>query len=222
MKIPIEKQVTALNDAFAAELRKNLRAHRVFTINLVGAPGSGKTSLIEQTIRRLHREMGIGVIMGGPQTGLDSERIAALGIQPVSIYTQGGCHLDAAAIQKALQTIDLAPIDILFVENIGNLLCPAAWDLGEDARVVVASLPEGASQPIKYPDTYLSARCLVINKTDLEPYLPDTSEALLKNALLIHPGLEVFQVSCLTGNGLDAWCSWVRQGVQSGKGMTDA
>lgn len=210
MKIAVQKSITAANDAIAAGLRDELRVRGIFCLNLISAPGSGKTSLIEQTISRLAGVLRTAVVEGDPHTELDSRRVRAAGAMAVQINTLGGCHLDAAMIRKALAEFDLDRIDLLIIENVGNLLCPAPWDLGEELRVVMTSLPEGADKPLKYPEAFLSARALVINKIDLAGMVRTTAEDIRQNALLINPRLEVFDLSCETGEGLEAWCDWLK------------
>lgn len=211
MQIEIAKPVTALNDRVAAQLRQCRRENDLYCINVIAGPGAGKTTLIEQTIDRLRDRLRILVVEGDPHTSLDSERIRASGAQSVQINTMGGCHLDARMIQNGLKPVDLGRVDLLILENVGNLLCPAAWDLGEDARVVVSSLPEGADKPFKYPETFMLAHVLVINKIDLEPHLPIKSADIRKSALAVNPRLRVFEVSCLKGEGMETWCDWVKE-----------
>lgn len=211
MRISIEKSVTALNDSVAAELRRQWRARQLFCLNIMAAPGAGKTALIEATIARLQDRFRIVVVEGDPHASLDRDRIRASGAVSVQVNTLAGCHLDARMIQNALKTVDLTGVDLLILENVGNLLCPAAWDLGEDVRVVVSSLPEGADKPFKYPETFLLAHVMVINKIDLEPFLPVTAAELRHNALRVNPQLQVFEVSCLTGDGMVEWCTWLKE-----------
>ena len=155
--------------------------------------------------------MRLSVIEGDPTTSLDSERIAAAGVPVVQINTDGGCHLEARMIQAAVEQLDVEDADVVIIENVGNLLCPTGWDLGEDAKVVVASLPEGDDKPLKYPMAFATAQAVVINKVDLEPYLPAKASVLRKNALQINPDLAVFEVSALTGQGLEGWVDWMRE-----------
>ncbi len=218
MEIAINKSVTALNDTVAAGLRKTWRTRRLFCINLIAAPGAGKTALIERTAERLGSTLRILVVEGDPHTGLDSERVRAFGVESVQINTLGGCHLDAKMIQNALAGADLDGLDLLILENVGNLLCPTAWDLGEDVRVVVSSLPEGADKPLKYPETFTSAHVLVINKIDLEPYLPVKASDIRKSALGVNPGLIVFELSCLAQTRVEGWCAWVKKRCLERKG----
>ncbi|MFH1135134.1 MAG: hydrogenase nickel incorporation protein HypB [Pseudomonadota bacterium] len=209
MIISVEKAVTAQNDLIAARLRERLGDEKVFCLNLIAAPGAGKTSLIEKTIAGLGGRFGILVVEGDPRTSLDGDRVTAAGARAFQINTLGGCHLDARMVQVELDRADLGAVDLLIIENIGNLLCPAAWDLGEDVRVVVSSLPEGADKPLKYPETFSLAQVLVINKIDLGPFLPVKAADIRAAALRVNPGLEVFEVSCLTGAGLDQWLTWL-------------
>jgi hydrogenase nickel incorporation protein HypB len=190
-------------------LRNKLKAGNVFALNLISAPGSGKTTLIEQTVRRLAGKLIIAVVEGDPHTDLDSNRVRQSGAAAVQINTRGGCHLDAAMIENALASMDLDLVDMLIIENVGNLLCPAPWDLGERLRVVMTSLPEGSDKPLKYPEAFLKADALLINKIDLAGALRTSAEDIRDNALLVNPRLEVFNLSCETGEGLDDWCAWL-------------
>lgn len=211
--IPILKDITEANNQIAAGLRERFRQDRALVLDIIASPGAGKTSLLERTIERLKDELRIVVIEGDPTSTLDADRVEAAGVPAVQINTDGGCHLEAAMIRSALGPGGLAidGADIIIIENVGNLLCPTGWDLGEDAKVVVASLPEGDDKPLKYPMAFLTAQAVVINKIDLEPYVPAKAARLRVNALAVNPDLAVFEVSCLTGQGLDAWVNWVRQ-----------
>lgn len=208
--IPVLKEVTEANSLLAESLRTLFRQHNVLVLDIIASPGAGKTTLLERTIERLADELRLSVIEGDPTTSLDADRTEAAGAPSVQINTGGGCHLEARMIQAALEEIDVANADVVIIENVGNLLCPTAWDLGEDARVVVASLPEGDDKPLKYPMAFASAQAAVINKIDLEPYIPARAARLRQNALAINPDLAVFEVSCLTGQGLDGWLDWIR------------
>ncbi len=211
--IPILKDITEANNQIAAGLRERFRRDRALVLDIIASPGAGKTSLLERTIERLKDELRIAVIEGDPTSTLDADRVEAAGVAAVQINTDGGCHLEAAMIRSALGPDGLAVdgADVIIIENVGNLLCPTGWDLGEDAKVVVASLPEGDDKPLKYPMAFLTAQAVVINKIDLEPYVPAKAARLRANALAVNPNLVVFEVSCLTGQGLDAWVDWVRQ-----------
>ncbi len=219
--IAVRQAVTALNDGLAETLRAQFKQYGIWVLNLIAAPGAGKTALIEKTIGALAPALRITVIEGDPWTRLDSERINSAGARGIQINTHDGCHLDARMIDQALDTGVLANTDILVIENVGNLLCPAAWDLGQDVTAVVSSLTEGTDKPLKYPNTFLNASVLVINKTDLAPYLPVSPAILASNALSINPDLTIFWASCLTGAGLGDWYDWVKTQTERKKGGSD-
>lgn len=208
--IPILKDVTEANSLLADALRAAFAENSVLVLNIIASPGAGKTSLLERTIEKLNGELQISVIEGDPTTSIDAERIAAVGMPVVQINTGGGCHLEARQIQRALEQLDVSNADVVIIENVGNLMCPTAWDLGEDIKVVVASLPEGDDKPLKYPMAFLTAQAIVINKIDLEPYIPAKVAVMRENALRINPDLSVFQVSCTTGQGISEWLGWIR------------
>jgi hydrogenase nickel incorporation protein HypB len=217
VKILVLKDVTEANSILAGALRNTFARDDVLVLDVIASPGAGKTTLLERTIEGLRAELSLGVIEGDPATSLDAERVAAAGVPAVQINTGGGCHLEARMIQAALEQLAAPddgasawPVDVLIIENVGNLLCPTGWDLGEDAKVVVASLPEGDDKPLKYPMAFTSAQAVVINKIDLEPYIPSKAARLRENALKINPDLAVFELSCLTGQGLDVWLDWIR------------
>lgn len=209
-RIPVLIDVTSANTLLADTLRNEWEKAGILALNIIASPGAGKTTLIERTIAALAGELRIAVIEGDLATSLDAERIVAAGAPAVQINTGGGCHLEAQMIRQALAQIALDETDILIIENVGNLVCPTAWDLGEDAKVVVASLPEGDDKPLKYPVAFLTAQAAVLNKIDLEPYLPARVAVLRENALRINEKLAIFPVSCVTGEGLPAWLGWVR------------
>ncbi len=207
--ITIERKVLEKNDTIAAQNRRRFAEARLFVINVVSSPGAGKTSLLEQTIERLRGRLRLSVIEGDVQTDLDAQRVARYGAPVVQIVTNGGCHLEAKLVQDALDQLDLAQTDLLVIENVGNLVCPANYDLGEAMKVVLLSTTEGDDKPLKYPSMFRNASVLVVNKIDLLPYLPCDIGTLVANARAINPGLRVFQVSCTTGAGLDDWCIWL-------------
>jgi len=211
VNIPVLKSITEANALLADALRERFVQQDVLVLNIIASPGAGKTALLERTIESLNGELRLSVIEGDPTTSLDSERIAAAGVPVVQINTDGGCHLEARMIQVALEQLDVKDADVVIIENVGNLLCPTGWDLGEDAKVVVASLPEGDDKPLKYPMAFATAQAVVINKIDLEPYLPAKVSVLRDNAFQINPHLAVFEVSALTGQGLDGWVDWIRE-----------
>ena len=208
--IPVLSEITAANSTLAEALRAKFARQGVLALNVIASPGAGKTSLLERTIGVLDSELGLLVIEGDPTSSLDAERILAAGAPVVQINTGGGCHLEARMVQKAVDQLDLKGADVVIIENVGNLICPTGWDLGEDAKVVIASLPEGDDKPLKYPMAFSTAQAVIINKIDLAPYLPARVAVLRENALKINPDLAVFEVSCLTGQGLDAWVGWIR------------
>jgi hydrogenase nickel incorporation protein HypB len=208
--IPILKEVTEANSLLAERLRAAFAQNSVLVLNIIASPGAGKTSLLERTIEQLNGELQISVIEGDPTTSIDAERIAAVGMPVVQINTGGGCHLEARQIQRALDQLDVTNADVVIIENVGNLMCPTEWDLGEDIKVVVASLPEGDDKPLKYPMAFLTAQAIVINKVDLEPYIPAKTAVMRENALRINPDLAVFEVSCVTGQGVSEWLDWIR------------
>jgi len=212
-KVTIAQQILAANDAIAAEIRQALAARGIRALNVMSAPGAGKTTLLERTIERLRGRLSIGVVEGDIETSADAERIEAAGAQEtVQINTRGACHLEAHMIRDALAQIDLSRVNLLFIENIGNLVCPATWELGEEARVVITSTTEGDEKPAKYPQMFAVAQALVINKLDLLPYVDYDIEKVKRQALAINPRLRIFEVSCRTGDGLDAWCDWLMSG----------
>ena len=219
--IEVRKAVTAANDQLAGHLRRCFTRHGILVLNLIASPGAGKTALLEKTIGELGSTVAINVVEGDPYTSLDRDRIIHAGGDSVQINTEGGCHLDARMVKQAVERFDLPNTDLIVIENVGNLLCPAAWDLGQDVTVVVASLTEGADKPLKYPAAFARAQIAVINKLDLEPFLPTTAADLKSNALQINPGLTVFEVSCLAGTGLAPWYRWVATAIKAKKGSID-
>jgi hydrogenase nickel incorporation protein HypB len=215
--IDVRENVMARNDALAAEVRRRLEAHRVAGLNLVSAPGSGKTLLLERTLERLGDELRMAVIAGDVQTQNDADRLARWTTSVVhAVITGGGCHLDARQMLAALDAIDLEGTDVLFIENVGNLVCPASWDLGEAAKVVIFSVTEGEDKPLKYPKMFRQARFAVLNKMDLLPHVPFDVALAERYALQVNPGLRIFRTSALTGAGLDAWYDFVRACARAG------
>lgn len=207
--ITIERKVLEKNDALAGANREHFSRHGTFVINLVSSPGSGKTSILERTIRELRGRLKLAVIEGDVQTSLDAERVAKLDVPVVQIVTNGGCHLDAQLVHDALGRIDLGGVRLLIIENVGNLVCPSGYDLGEAMKVVVASTTEGDDKPLKYPAMFRNASVLLVNKIDLLPYVQCSLETLKGNALSINPALRIFETSCTTGAGIEAWCRWL-------------
>ncbi|MGD0337526.1 MAG: hydrogenase nickel incorporation protein HypB [Bacteroidota bacterium] len=212
--ITIERKVLDKNDEVARQNRELFRQHSLFVINIVSSPGSGKTSILEKTLEYLREKIRIAIIEGDVQTDLDAKRVARFGIPTIQIVTNGGCHLDAKLVQNALENLHLSSLDIVIIENVGNLVCPANYDLGEALKVVVASTTEGDDKPLKYPAMFRNASVLIINKIDLVPYVQCSLDTLKKNALQINPSLTVFQTSCTTNEGIELWCEWLSSQVK--------
>ena len=219
-KVTIAQNILAANDAIAQEIQQILAAHGIRTINLMSSPGAGKTTLLERTLEKLRGQIRIGVIEGDIETSADAERIEAAGAETVQINTRGACHLEAHMIRAALEEIELARVDLLFIENIGNLVCPAGWNLGEDMRVVVVSTAEGDEKPAKYPQMFAVSQVMIVNKLDLLPYVDYDLEKVKLQALAINPYLRIFEVSCRTGEGLDTWCEWLLTFAHNEPGAT--
>ncbi|MEK6570935.1 MAG: hydrogenase nickel incorporation protein HypB, partial [Bacteroidota bacterium] len=196
--VTIERKVLEKNDEIARQNRALFAQHGILVFNIVSSPGSGKTSIIERTLEHLRGKTRVAVIEGDVQTDLDAQRVAQYNVPAVQIVTRGGCHLEANLIQDALQKLDLSEIQLLIIENVGNLVCPANYDLGEGMKVVVVSTTEGDDKPLKYPGMFLKASVLIINKIDLLPYVNCDIEALKGNALQINPSLRIFETSCTT------------------------
>ena len=208
--VQLEIDILAKNNDFAARNRRWFAAHGVHALNLVSSPGSGKTTLLCATIRRLAGERALAVIEGDQQTANDAERIRATGAPAVQINTGKGCHLDADMIARALPRLPLAAGTLLFIENVGNLVCPAAFDLGEAAKVAILSVTEGEDKPLKYPDIFAAASLVLLNKSDLLPHLDFDLEYALDCLRRVNPRAPVLSVSAKTGEGLDAWLAWLR------------
>jgi hydrogenase nickel incorporation protein HypB len=207
--VTIERKVLARNDEVAQQNRDLFARHGLFVFNLVSSPGAGKTSLLERTLETLKASLKIAVVEGDVQTDFDAQRVARYGVPVVQIVTHGGCHLEAKLVQDALAHLTLDGLDVLVIENVGNLVCPANYDLGEALKVVLVSTTEGDDKPLKYPGMFRNASVLVINKTDLLPYVNCNLAALRQNALQINPSLLVFETSCTTKAGIAEWCEWI-------------
>jgi hydrogenase nickel incorporation protein HypB len=213
-RIPVVEKILSANDRLAAENRALLDSAGVFAINLMASPGAGKTSLIEQTVGRLAGTLRVGVIDGDIATSLDAERAADAGAVSLQINTGGDCHLDAVMVHSALAQLPLNELDLLIVENVGNLICPANFQLGTHKSVLVASIPEGDDKPYKYPGIYSGVDALVINKIDLLPYVRFDTAYFQQGVEVLNPGLQTFQLSCRTGDGLDSWLNWLTEQVR--------
>jgi hydrogenase nickel incorporation protein HypB len=208
MRIPLERKVLNENDRIAAGLRERFHERGVFCLNLISSPGSGKTSLLERTLEGFDKSRRVAVLTGDIQTDNDARRLARFGFPVRQITTGGACHLDARMVERALADIP-DEYRILFLENVGNLVCPTSYDLGEEARAVVLSVTEGEDKPLKYPATFHHADLMVLNKIDLLPYVPFQMEAARENARRVQPDIEIVDVSCATGEGLDRWRAWL-------------
>src|SRR5512145_901096 len=211
-RIPIVEKILSANDRLAAENRAALDTAGVFAINILASPGAGKTSLIEQTVARLAGQFRIRVIDVDIATSIDADRAAAAGAtQAVQINTGGESHLDAVMVSQALPQLDLSQLDLLIIENVGNLVCPDSFAMGTHKTVLVASIPEGDDKPYKYPATYRGVDALVVNKVDLLPYVPFRMDYFRQGVETLNPGVLTFPLSCRTGDGLDAWLAWLAQ-----------
>ena len=218
MQIPVVRNVLEANEKIAASVREKLRERKILALNLISSPGAGKTTLLERTLHDLAGEFRMAVIEGDLQTDNDARRVAATGAQAVQINTDGGCHLDSNMIMTAMESLDLDGVDILFIENVGNLVCPVEFDCGEDAKVALLSVTEGDDKPEKYPLLFNRASAMVLNKIDLLPYVDFDVEVAARHARHLNADLALFEVSCRTGEGLEKWYSWLRQAAKAKKG----
>jgi hydrogenase nickel incorporation protein HypB len=210
-QVPLQQKVLSENDRIAAELRRRFAEQGVLCLNLISSPGSGKTTLLERTLEALPENARVAVLTGDIQTENDAARLRRFGLPVRQITTGGTCHLDARMIERALQAWAPGSFDLLFIENVGNLVCPSSYDLGEAAKIVVLSVAEGEDKPLKYPAIFLKSKLLVLSKIDLLPYVPFNITAAEANARRIHPDIEVVKLSCLTGAGLEQWQAWIER-----------
>ena len=208
-QIPVVEQILGANDAAAARNRALLDAHGVHGINVMASPGAGKTTLITRTALALRERRRVAVIEGDVASSVDADKVRALGLPAVQINTGGGCHLDALQVGVALDQLPLSEVDLLFIENVGNLICPVGFDLGEHTRVAIASVPEGDDKPHKYPGIYSAVDVLVISKADLLPYIPFDLDEFRRLVRSLNPDIAIFVVSCTTGAGMDEWIEWL-------------
>jgi hydrogenase nickel incorporation protein HypB len=209
-RVTVVEKILNANDQIAVQNRAELDAAGVFAVNLMASPGAGKTSLILRTIEALSARLKVGVVEGdtAPVT-IDADKVTAAGMPAVQINTGGDCHLDAVMLRSGMQQLSLRDLDLMIVENVGNLVCPAAFDLGTHANVLIASVPEGDDKPYKYPAIYRGLTALVLNKTDLLPYVRFNLEYFRRGVEMLNPGLKFFPVSCQTGEGIDEWADWL-------------
>jgi len=216
-RIAVEKKVLSENQILAEQLRERYRQNGVLCVNLISSPGSGKTALLERTLERMDKGKRVAVLTGDLQTENDAKRLARYGFPVQQIITGGVCHLDGTMIERALErwsnnannAIDLRDIDLLFIENLGNLVCPSSYDLGEQAKIVLLSVTEGEDKPLKYPSIFAKSELLILTKLDLLPYVPFDLEQARANARLVHPGMKIIEISCTTGAGMDEWGAWL-------------
>jgi len=215
MKVAVVKNILEANERIAQENRAIFDEKNLLVFNLMSSPGAGKTSLLEKTIAALKDEFRMGVIEGDIQSSQDAERIAALGIPAVQINTGGACHLDGNMIRDTFKEFDFDALDLLVVENVGNLVCPAEFKVGEDFKAMILSVAEGDDKPAKYPLMFHESEVLLVNKIDLLPYVNCSVEKIREEALKVNPGLTIFDISCKTGEGLGAWYDWLREKVKA-------
>jgi hydrogenase nickel incorporation protein HypB len=212
-RIQVVEKILSANDRLAQENQNRLDEAGIFSLNLMASPGAGKTSLIEHTIQGLSGRLELAVVDGDVASSIDSDRAAAAGATAVQINTGGECHLDAVMLHGALDQLDLNAIDLILVENVGNLICPMSFKLGTHRNILIASVPEGDDKPYKYPGMYRGVDALVINKIDLLPYVPFDMAYFRKGVEILNPGLVAFPLSCRTGEGLEAWMDWIQDAL---------
>lgn len=215
MQVEVKTNVLAKNDAIASSLQQIFKEKHIFVFNLMGSPGAGKTSLLEATLQDLAKDYNVAVIEGDLFTSKDAERIHALGVPVIQINTVGGCHLDANMIQDAISDLDLDALDMIIIENVGNLVCPAEFDIGEAVKVTVLSVTEGEDKPLKYPLIFKESKAILLNKIDLLPYVPFDKEKAIKDIRNLNPQGQVFEISCTVKDGLVPWLTWLKKQMES-------
>jgi hydrogenase nickel incorporation protein HypB len=216
-RVTVKRKVLKENDRIAEELRSRFRSRRVLTLNLISSPGAGKTSLLEQSLRRLPKQIRAAVLTGDIETDNDARRLAPFGSPVKQITTGGSCHLDAQMVERGLSTLKADDIDVLFIENVGNLVCPASFDLGEACKIVILSVAEGDDKPLKYPATFVKSDLVVINKLDLLPHVSFDMSRARENAMRTHPGIDIIEVSCKTGDGIEEWIRWIEKRLETAR-----
>lgn len=207
--VPVEKKVLNENQRIAEELRQRYAKRGTLCLNIISSPGSGKTTLLEKTLAGFNKQDKVAVLTGDLQTENDARRLARYGFPVQQIVTGTVCHLDGRMIERALEPWASTEIDLLFIENVGNLVCPSSYDLGEEAKIVVLSVTEGEDKPLKYPSIFSKAALMIVTKIDLLPYVPFNLEQAKANARRVHPGIEIIELSCQTGQGMDEWQNWL-------------
>ncbi|MGC9325736.1 MAG: hydrogenase nickel incorporation protein HypB [Desulfomonilia bacterium] len=213
--IEIKEDILSDNKQLAEDLRTSLKDNRVFLLNLMSSPGSGKTSLILKTIEQLKKKLRIGVLEADIDSIVDSEKVASSGVPAVQLRTGGFCHLDASMVNKGLEAFDLANLDLIIIENVGNLVCPAEFDTGAIRNAMILSVPEGDDKPLKYPLMFTVSHVLIVNKMDYLPFSDFDMTALKERVLRLNKNMEILEVSCRTGEGIENWCRWVEGQVQA-------
>jgi hydrogenase nickel incorporation protein HypB len=216
-RIPVVEKILSANDRLALENQSRFDSAKVLALNVMASPGAGKTSLVEQTLKGFEGRLRIGMINGDIATSFDADRAQAAGAVAIQINTGGDCHLDAVMVQSAISQLDLRALDLVIIENVGNLVCPADFKLGTHKSVLVASIPEGDDKPYKYPGMYRGVDVVVINKVDLLPYVPFRMDFFKKGIEVLNPGVTQFELSCRTGEGLPGWISWIEHEVREFK-----
>ena len=214
MQVEVKTNVLAKNDAIASSLQQVFKEKNIFVFNLMGSPGAGKTSLLEATLQDLVKDYKLAVIEGDLFTSKDAERIHALGVPVIQINTVGGCHLDANMIQDAITDLDLDELDMIIIENVGNLVCPAEFDIGEAMKVTVLSVTEGEDKPLKYPLIFKESKAILLNKIDLLPYVPFDKDKAIKDIRNLNPQGYIFEISCTSKDGLAPWLTWIREQME--------
>lgn len=215
MEVKVMTNVLAKNDAIAADLQRLFKEKNIFVFNLLGSPGAGKTSLLEATLKELAEEYSLAVIEGDLYTAKDAERIHKLGIPVLQINTVGGCHLDAKMIEDALSELDLDKLDMIIIENVGNLVCPAEFAIGEAMKVTVLSVTEGEDKPLKYPLIFKESKAVLLNKVDLLPYIPFDKDKAVTDIKNLNPSVRLFEVSCTAKTGLTEWTNWLKAQIEA-------
>ncbi|MCI0499061.1 MAG: hydrogenase nickel incorporation protein HypB [Planctomycetales bacterium] len=211
MKLSLNQKILSRNEEYAQKNRAFFAKHKVLCLNVISSPGAGKTTTLARTIRDMKDTLTIGVIEGDIKTDTDAQKIRAAGAEAVQIETKGACHLSAEQVHGVLKSIHADTKDVVFIENVGNLVCPSAFDLGEHKRVVILSIPEGDDKPVKYPGTFAGADVVLVNKIDLSDYIEFNLQRVLADICAVNPDAQIYQVSAATGEGMDAWYDWLCQ-----------
>lgn len=219
IKVPVVRNILEVNERLARENRRLFDEKKILALNLMSSPGAGKTSVLERTAEALQGRYTMAVIEGDIQSSYDAERLQRKGVQAVQINTDGACHLDGNMIRTALESLDLDPVDVLVIENVGNLVCPAEFNLGEHEKVMILSVAEGDDKPLKYPLMFQISSVLLVNKTDLLPYVDCDLQAIHERARQLNPTQKIFDISCRTGEGLEAWTAWLEARIREHKGL---